>query len=145
MKTLISEMKRENTLLAFEEDVKQRSLTDWFKAHTSGFKPLHRYEGTFKLNRDRLVFEGKDVKDQGRLKLDVPLKNVTDVYYGFDNVFKGREERAWPWNKPLRIKFRQDGKEKTVCLFVNFHHRYGIRSSDNEEIYRRLLESLRDI
>ncbi len=73
------------------------------------------------------------------------MKNITDVYYGFDKVFRGREERAWPWNKPLRIKFCQDGTEKTVYLFVNFHYKYGIRSSDNERIYHRLVDSLHKV
>jgi len=138
-------MKEENTLLAFDEDVKQRSWVDWLKAHTSGFKPLHRYEGTFKLNRDRVIFEGREIKNRGEIKLEIPLKNITDVYYGFDKVFRGLEESAWPWNKPFRIKFYQVGTEKTVYLFVNFHYKYGIRSSDNERIYHRLVDSLHKV
>jgi len=61
------------------------------------------------------------------------------------SITSSKDVRKGRGLEPLRIKFRQDGKEKTVYLFVNFHYRYGIRSSDNEEIYRRLLESLRDI
>ncbi len=66
-------MKEENTLLAFDEDIKQRSWVDWLKAHTSGFKPLHRYEGTFKLNRDRVIFEGREIKKtEGKLNSRSP-------------------------------------------------------------------------
>ena len=135
-------MAKENTLLAFEEDIRNRSLVDWIKAHTSGFKPLHRYEGILKLDEEKLVFEGRDVKESSEFKLEIAIHEITDVYYGFDEVFKGREERAWPWNKPLRIKFRQGESQKTIYLFVNFHYKHGIRASDNEEVYQRLTEIL---
>ena len=61
--------------------------------------------------------------------------------YGFDEVFKGREERAWPWNKPLRIKYQSENGEKTIYLFAHFHHKKGIiRTSDNKEVYEKLKE-----
>ena len=41
-------MKWENTLMAYEEDIKNRSFWDWIKAHTSFMKPLHRYKGGFR-------------------------------------------------------------------------------------------------
>ena len=56
-------LKKENTLLSFDEDIRNRSLIDWVKAHTSGFKPLHRYEGIFELNEGKLTFNGKDIKE----------------------------------------------------------------------------------
>lgn len=136
-------MIKENTLLAFEEDVKNRSLTDWVKAHTSGFKPIHRYEGILEIRENKLIFNGRDVKDEEEFKLEITIQDVTDVYYGFDEVFKGREERAWPWDKPLRIKFKMNEDEKTIYLFANFHHKYGIRTSDNEEVYKMLTYQLR--
>jgi len=135
-------MIKENTLLAFEEDIRNRSLIDWVKAHTSGFKPLHRYEGILEIRDDRLIFYGKDVKDGDEFKLEIPFKDVLDVYYGFDEIFKGREERAWPWDKPLRIRFKKDEIENTIYLFANFHHKYGIRISDNEEVYKELTHKL---
>jgi len=133
-------MKWENSLMAFEEDIKSRSWLDWIKAHTSGFKPLHRYEGVLELNEEELIFDGRDVKENERIKLKVPLRNITDVHYGFDEVFKGREERAWPWNKPLRIKYQSEEGERTIYLFAHFHHKSGIRTSDNEELYEKLKE-----
>jgi hypothetical protein len=131
-------MIKENTLLAFEENIRNRSFMDWVKAHTSGFKPLHRYEGILEIRKDRLIFYGKDVKDGEEFKLEISFKDIIDVYYGFDEIFKGREERAWPWDKPLRIRFRMNEIEKTIYLFANFHHKYGIRTSDNEEVYKKL-------
>jgi len=94
------------------------------------------------LKEDKLVFEGRDVKDMKEFKLEISIQDITDVYHGFDEIFKGREERAWPWNKPLRIKFRKNKSVRTLYLFVNFYHKHGIRTSDNEEIYQRLTEIL---
>jgi len=87
-------MRKEHTLLAFDVDIKERSFIDWFKAHTSGFKPLHRYEGVLELDEERLVFEGRDVKGGKELVLEIPISDIIDVYFGFDEVFKDREERA---------------------------------------------------
>jgi len=134
-------MKWENSLMAFEEDIKHRSWLDWLKAHTSGFKPLHRYEGILELSDEELIFKGKDVKENKKFQLKILLKNITDVHYGFDEVFKGREERAWPWNKPLRIKYQSENNERTIYLFAHFHHKKGtIRTSDNKELYEKLKE-----
>ena len=126
--------------MAFEEDIKNRSWLDWFKAHTSGFKPLHRYEGVLELSDEELIFDGRDVKESKKFQLRIPLRNITDVYYGFDEVFKGREERAWPWNKPLRIRYRSGNNERTIYLFAHFHHKKGIRTSDNKKLYEKLNE-----
>ena len=65
------------------------------------------------------------------------------MYYGFDNVFKGREERGWPWNKPLRIRYQSESGEKTIYLFAHFHHKKGIRTSDNKEVYEKLKEMMK--
>lgn len=41
--------------------------------------------------------------------------------------------------KPLRIKFKENNAEKTIYLFANFHHKHGIRATDNEEVYEELI------
>ena len=127
-------------MLAFEEDIKERSFIEWLEAHTSGFKPLHRYEGTFEIKSDKIVFDGIDKKGIKDLHLEIMINDIIDVYYGFDDIFKGREERSWPWNKPLRITFHYKNKVRKTYLFVNFHHKMGIRTSDNEKVYEILSE-----
>lgn len=95
--------------------------------------------GILELSNDELIFHGKDVKENREFQLRIPLKNITDIHYGFDEVFRGREERAWPWNKPLRVKYQSEDGERTVYLFAHFHHEKGIvRTSDNKELYERL-------
>jgi len=140
-------MKWENTLMAYEEDIKNRSLLDWMKAHTSGFKPLHRYEGGFELNKEKVIFDGKDVKEGKDFNLEILIKDITDVYLGWDKVFTGfpmskAGDRTYPWNKPLRLRYKSDQGERTIYLFVMFHHKWGIRASDNKEVYEKLKEIL---
>jgi hypothetical protein len=136
-------VKWEDTLLAYEEDIKSRSVLDWLKAHTSGFKPLHRYRGTLELDGGKIVFNGKDLKEGADFHLEIAPKDITDVYLGWDSVYTGfpgskAGDRAYPWNKPLRIRYRSEEGEKTIYIFANFHHRHGIRASDNRQVLERL-------
>jgi hypothetical protein len=136
-------MKWENSLMAYEDDIRDRSFWDWMKAHTSGFEPLHRYEGVLGLNEERIIFDGRDVKEAKDFDVEIPLKDVTDVYFGWDDVFTGfpltkAGERAYPWNKPLRLRYRDGQEERTLYVFAHFHHARAIRASDNEEAYEKL-------
>ena len=125
------------TLLAFEEDIKEADFIDWLEAHTSFMMPLHRYKGMIELNSDNIVFTGVDVKNGEEYNLEIPIKNINDVHLGFDDVFKRRDDRS-PWNKPLRIRFKEDDDEKTIYLFINFHRT--LRTTDNKKVYQKLIE-----
>lgn len=129
--------------MAYEEDIKSRSFWDWIKAHTSFMKPLHRYDGVLELTEQNLAFTGKDVKEKKDFKLEVEIGNITDIHFGFDDVFALWEERAAPWNKPLRVRYKSKDAEKTIYLFANFHHKYGMRTSDNKEVYEKLKSLLK--
>ena len=144
-----NKMKWENSLMAYEDDIKNRSLLDWLKAHTSGFKPLHRYEGVFELDKDKIVFDGRDVREDKRFRLEIPIRSISDLHLGWDETFTGfpgskAGDRAYPWNKPLRIRYKSEQGEKTMYLFVHFHRKWGIRTSDNKEVYKKLSEMLRE-
>lgn len=128
-------MKWENSMMAYEEDIEERGFLDWLKAHTSFMKPLHRYAGTLELTDEKLKFTGKDDKEGGDFSLEVDTGNIISSHYGFDDVFSWWEDRAFPWNKPLRVRYRSNDEEETIYLFANFHHKYyGLRTSDNKEV-----------
>ena len=132
-------MEWKNTLMIYQEEVKERSFIDWLKAHTSFMKPLHRYKGILKLEGRNLIFIDKNKNE----KIETKLDNIKEVSLGFDKIFTGWEERAAPWNKPLKIVYNKtDEKKETIYLFANFHHRYGIRTSDNKEVRKKLKNSL---
>jgi len=138
-------MRWENTLMAYEEDIKSKSSGDWIKAHTSFMKPLHRYEGILELNEEKTIFKGRDAKERRDFNLEIPTKDITGIYLGFDSLFRKREDRqtAIRGFVPLRITYKSQEGEKSLYLFANFHHsRYGWRTSDNKEIYEKLESSL---
>ncbi len=64
--------------------------------------------------------------------------DITDIHFGFDDVFTGWGDRAAPWNKPLKVRYKSKEGEKTIYLFTNFHHKYGMRASDNKEVHEKL-------
>ncbi len=138
MRKEATKMKWENTLMAYEEDIKSRGFWDWVKAHTSSMKPLHRYEGFLELNEGKITFTGKDVKKDKDFNLEMATGDITDIHFGFDDVFTGWEDRAAPWNKPLKVRYKSKEGEKTIYLFTNFHHKYGMRASDNKEVHEKL-------
>jgi len=144
MRKEATKMKWENTLMAYEEDIKSRSLWDWIKAHTSFMKPLHRYDGVLELTEQKMEFTGKDVKEKKDLNLEVEIGNIIDVHFEFDKVFTGWEDRAAPWNKPLRVRYKPKEGERTIYLFVKFHHKYGMRTSDNKEDLEKLKSLLEE-
>jgi len=124
--------------MAFEEDIKNRSFIDWIKAHTSFMKPLHRYQGSFEINDDTIMFSGEDVKENEEYILKIKDDDITDITYGYDDVFTGWEDRAAPWNKPLKISFISKNGKKNVYFFVSFHRKSGMRSSENKKVYYKI-------
>jgi len=138
-------MRWENTLMAYEKDIKSKSFGDWIKAHTSFMKPLHKYEGMLELNGGKTIFKGRDPEEDRDFNLEIPIKDIADIYLGFDSVFRKREDRqtAIRGFVPLRITYKSREGEKSLYLFANFHHsKYGWRTSDNKEVYEKLESSL---
>ncbi len=130
-------IKETSTLIAFEEDIRNRGFIDWLAAHTGFAKPLHRYEGELSLMNDRLVFYGNDKKKKQRYHLQIKKKDVTDIFHGFDNVFKRREDRALGLSfKPLRINFVKNGSSTAIYLIIEF--RRALRTSSNGQCFFEL-------
>lgn len=133
-------MKLKNTLLSFEKDIQNRSFLDWLKAHTSFLKPLHRYKGVLILDKESFIFAGRDVKKDKDFNLEVSINEIIDIYLGFDDIFTGWEDRAYPWNKPLKIVYNNK-KQEVIYVFANFHYKWwGMRTSDNKKVFNKIKE-----
>ena len=132
-----SDLRYEGTLLAFEEDVRSKSLVEWIVAHATGSKPLHRFEGVLEVSGQKreLVFTGRDNRRKVDVTLRIPFENILEVRLGFDEIFRMRDERS-PWNKPLVVKFREGGKERMVYIFASFKR--CLRTSQNGRLYVHL-------
>jgi len=134
-------IKNTSTLMAFEEDIHNRGFMDWLVAHTSFFKPLHRYEGELSLLNDRIVFYGDDKKKKQKYSLQINKKDVTDIFHGFDNVFKRGEDRALGISfKPLRINFIKNDSPTAIYLIIEF--RRTLRTSNNKQCFTELKQWL---
>lgn len=135
----MSEKMEDKALLAHEEDIKERGLLDWLRAHTSWMKPLHRYEGELTLEEDRLIFEGEDTKEDRHYKKEIRKEDVTEVYHGFDDSFRRREDRSIGIRfKPLRVNYKENDKERTMYFVTDFSRL--TRGSNNKEWYEALRE-----
>ena len=77
----LRKLKWENTLMAYEEDIKSRGFRDWIKAHTSFMRPLHRYKGVLELDEQKMIFTGKDVKVDKNFNLEIATGDITDKLY----------------------------------------------------------------
>jgi hypothetical protein len=131
------EIKKGKVLMAYKEDIKHRGFLDWMKAHTSFVKPLHRYEGNIILSHEKIMFDGKDTKTKNDYAIEINKMDVTDIYLGFDDVFKRGEDRSLGISfQPLRIIFSKDEKEYILYLIIDFNRL--LRASKNKEWYEEL-------
>jgi hypothetical protein len=131
------EIKKGKVLMAYKEDIKHRGFLDWLKAHTSFVKPLHRYEGNITLSDEKIVFDGKDIKTKNDYAIEINKIDVTDIYLGFDDVFKRGEDRSLGISfQPLRIVFSKDEKEYILYLIIDFNRL--LRATKNKEWYEEL-------
>jgi len=131
-------IKKDKALMAYKEDIEHRGVIDWLKAHTSFVKPLHRYEGEVTLSDDKIMFHGKDTKTKNNnYTIEIDKKDVTDVYLGFDDVFKRGEDRSLGISfQPLRINFLKAKKESTLYLIIRFSQL--LRTTKNKEWYEEM-------
>ena len=133
----LNKIQRAKALLAYQEDIKRKSLVDWFLAHVSFLKPLHRYEGEIKLTNEKLIFQGKDKKNNSSHKLEISKEEIKEIYLGFDEVFKRSEDRSLGLTfKPLRITFEKNGKLKIAYFIINFKRI--TRTTDNKKWFELL-------
>jgi hypothetical protein len=128
----------ENALLAYADDIRARTWLDWLTAHTSFMKPLHRYRGSLELRDSALRFHGEDRKQRRPFQLVVPLSAIRGLRLGFDEVFRRSEDRQLGLFgfEPLKITYEDGDGPRTLYVFAHFHHRLGVRASDNRELYR---------
>jgi hypothetical protein len=116
-------MNKESTaFLSFQEDISNRSFSDWIEAHISFLKPLHRYEGVIHIDREKLSFYGREKKTGMEFQISVFRYEFQQLYLGFDNVFTPWETRSFGMGwKPLRIVFTKEGKDYTMYLIIGYN------------------------
>jgi len=128
---------KERALIIFQEDVQDAELFKTLKAKiVIQMLPPHRYDCIFTIN-ESLIFDGKELLSGNRFRLDIPLSSITDLHFGFDDVFVGKDSKGKKYQlNPVRIKYRENDKIRTIYVFAEYKGLF--RSSNSEEIYKVL-------
>ncbi len=132
-------MKWEKSLLAFEEDIKKRSLKQWLRAYTTFAKPRHKYQGILEIIDSKLTFIEKVKNNIIPFYLEIDLTMIQTFHFGFDKVFNRLKDKQIGLFgfKPLKISYiNQDEKEISFYLFAHFYNAWKIvRASKNKEVF----------
>ena len=119
-------------LVSFEPDFLERGLGSWLRNHTSFVMPSHRYEADISLHEDRISLQGRDKKTNTNWFLEIQKKDITDVYMGFDDVYRQREDRSMGISfQPLRIRFTKNGEDHAMYLLIDVN-RWTRRNKNGE-------------
>jgi hypothetical protein len=128
---------KERALIIFEGDVSDAELLRAIKAKiVTQMLPPHRYDCTFTVDNS-LIFDGKEMLNGNKFRLDIPLTSIVDLHLGFDDNFIGKDSKGKKYQlQPVRIKYKENDNIKTVYVFAEYKGLF--RSSSSEEIYRVL-------
>jgi len=114
---------RTNVVMITEEDIGQfltewDNVPSWVKTHLTATCPAHRYEGELKLDDEKLVFGGRDIKEGKSFELAIPFECITDVCFGFSEDLKTNTDPASGivGPAPFAVCYRDNGNNKTVYL-----------------------------
>ncbi|QNK64664.1 hypothetical protein H7F33_09380 [Pedobacter sp. PAMC26386] len=106
-------------LWVFDYDFPNFSLLDKIGILFSGVNPLHTNAGMIYLKHDQISLASADEE------LIIPLKNITQVYLGFDNIYKATYVKSGGtfW-QPLRLIYTQDNEPdpQTIYLVIDLNY-----------------------
>ncbi|MFQ6080870.1 MAG: ribbon-helix-helix domain-containing protein [Candidatus Bathyarchaeia archaeon] len=133
---------KDDAFLTFKEDIEDITLKEWLVAHTSFMLPLHRYKGKISLHEDVLIFRGFDNKSSQKSEvIVVPLENIEDIHYGFDEIFRRTNDRGLGlFTEPLRMIYQEKRQKRTIYLYIGFDR--FTRKSDNQKWFKTLSKRL---
>jgi len=128
---------RERALIIFEEDVRNVELFRTLKARiVMQMLPPHRYDCTFTVN-ESLIFDGKELLSGNKFRLLIPLSSIVELHLGFDDLFVGKDSKGKKYQlNPIRIKYKENDKIRTVYVFAEYKGLF--RSNSSEEVYKLL-------
>lgn len=136
-----------SVLMITEEDIEQlltewANVPVWIKAHVSARCPAHRYEGELLIDDERLVFDGRDIKEAKDIELEIPLDTVTDVYVGFSQHLQASIDPAFGIGGavPFAIRYKGNGKSQTIYFNTSSNNYVAHRNISNRRWYETLDE-----
>jgi hypothetical protein len=135
-------MLRERALMISDDDVTNVEMLKRLRARiVTQMLPPHRYDGILTLNDSEIAFDGRDLLDNNRFRLVIPLNSIIDIHLGYDERFIGKDSKGKSYQLlPIRVRYRADLTVKTVYIFPEYKGLF--RSSSSEEVYKILLNLL---
>lgn len=120
-------------LWVFDYDFPNFSILAQLSILFSGVNPLHTGAGTICLTREHISLASDDNE------LIIPLKDITQIYMGFDDVYKAMYVKSLGtfW-QPLRLIYTQDQETMTIYLVIDLNY----LSSSNAAWFGLLKEML---
>ncbi len=135
-------MLRERALMISDDDVTNVEMLKRLRARiVTQMLPPHRYDGILTLDDKEIAFDGRDILDNSRFRLVIPLNSIIDIHRGYDERFIGKDSKGKSYQLlPIRVRHRADLAVKTVYVFPEYKGLF--RSSSSEEVYKILLNLL---
>jgi hypothetical protein len=135
-------MLRERALMISDDDVTNVEMLKRLRARiVTQMLPPHRYDGILTLNDRAIAFDGRDLLDNNRFRLVIPLNSIIDIHLGYDERFIGKDSKGKSYQLlPIRVRYGADLTVKTVYIFPEYKGLF--RSSSSEEVYKILLNLL---
>ncbi len=78
------------------------------KVGRTAIKPIHKHSGFLEITQESLEFYNKELD---KVIMSIDKKSISDVYVGYDKVFK---KAFYPFSPPLRLIFEGN----TLYLFL---------------------------
>ena len=129
-----------DVIWGFQEDILElrKELGKNIRAHASQplGKPLHRYNGVLSISHDNFILEGKEVDSEQEATFLLSLREITDVYLGWDdNLRRWKDSRAYI--RPLRITFENETERRMLYLYAKKPGSI-VYGEENQEMYKIL-------
>ncbi|HEX8019994.1 hypothetical protein [Mucilaginibacter sp.] len=107
---------------SYDHEIEQTGLGQEIKALFSFTPPIHHHSGIISLTEHQLVIEGD-------LNLPIPLSDITQIYLGFDEIFKRTyvKNGGMFW-QPLRLIYNSGFRSATIYLIID-HNAFGAKNT----------------
>ena len=80
-------------------------------------KSLHRYVGKMVMEENGLIHSGKDKKTEKGSEILILREKIQEAFLGWDDMLR-RWKDARAWITPLKIRFEDEGKLKTLYIYA---------------------------
>ncbi len=141
--------KRMNAVMIGEDDIAAmldawEEVPTWLKMHLAAKRPAHRYEGQLEVDDERLVFQGRDMKEGRSFEIELPLAAIDKVSLGFGDLMQSTVDPVFGNGGPVPLAVHyHDGAFSRTAYFNILADNFAPHiTADNVRWYEMLGEAL---